>query len=88
MDNYMKTLPDEGTSSPVIQRFKGLGEMMPEQLWRTTMDPEKRSLKLVTIEDATSADRMFSVLMGDNVVPRKHFITTNAANLNSNDLDF
>lgn len=87
MDAYMAALPP-GSSPPVIQRFKGLGEMMPEQLWSTTMDPERRILKLVTIDDASSADKMFSVLMGDNVQPRKEFITTNAERLKLQDLDY
>ena len=64
------------------------GEMMPKQLWETTMDPTTRTLKLVSVEDAASADRMFSVLMGDNVQPRKEFITANAGRLSSSDLDF
>lgn len=62
------------TKQPSIQRFKGLGEMNPEQLWETTMNPETRILKKVVIEDAEEANRMFDVLMGEEVLPRKRFI--------------
>lgn len=70
-----------------IQRFKGLGEMMPVQLWDTTMNPETRTLKQVEIEDAAEADRIFTILMGDRVAPRREFIETFGSKLNLMDLD-
>ncbi|NJR76681.1 MAG: intein-containing DNA gyrase subunit B, partial [Scytonema sp. CRU_2_7] len=70
-----------------IQRFKGLGEMMPEQLWTTTMNPETRTFKQVEIEDAAEADRIFTILMGDRVAPRREFIETYGSKLNLTDLD-
>jgi DNA gyrase subunit B len=67
------------TKPPTIQRFKGLGEMNAEQLWETTMSHESRSLKKVVIEDAEEADRLFDILMGEEVAPRKKYIQTNSA---------
>lgn len=69
-----------------IQRYKGLGEMNPEQLWETTMDPERRILKMVSIEEAQEADRIFDILMGDEVQPRRKFIQTHARSVQNLDV--
>lgn len=74
-EEAMVSVGDKGVH---VQRYKGLGEMNPEQLWETTMDPDNRQLRQVTIENAASADRTFSMLMGDDVPPRREFIENNA----------
>jgi DNA gyrase subunit B len=69
-----------------IQRYKGLGEMNPEELWETTMNPEKRVLIKVTIEDAEEAEKIFDILMGKEVLPRKQFIQTYAKEVKNLDI--
>ena len=69
-----------------IQRYKGLGEMSAEQLWDTTMNPETRILKQVTVDDADEANRLFNILMGDSVEPRKQFIQAHAATVQNLDV--
>ena len=77
-EHELEPILAEFKSKPVIQRYKGLGEMNPEQLWETTMDPGSRTLLKVTLDDAMEADRIFSMLMGDDVASRREFIQTNA----------
>ncbi|MCU0516056.1 MAG: ATP-binding protein [Oscillatoria sp. Prado101] len=85
LQEHISQLP--ANANYTIQRFKGLGEMMPVQLWETTMNPETRTFKRVEIEDAAEADRIFTILMGDRVGPRREFIETYGPKLNLTDLD-
>ena len=77
-DQYISELSGENNLKVNVQRYKGLGELDPEQLWETTMDPERRTMIKVTMEDAVKADEIFTILMGDKVAPRKEFIEKNA----------
>jgi len=84
-EQVLRSLP--ANAKYTIQRFKGLGEMMPEQLWETTMNPATRVLKQITVEDAAEADRIFTILMGDAVGPRREFIEAHSGQLDLAALD-
>jgi DNA gyrase subunit B len=83
--DLLKSILTEGEKGLTLQRYKGLGEMNPEQLWETTLDPEARTLLQVKVDDLAEADDIFSKLMGDVVEPRREFIQTNALSVENLD---
>jgi DNA gyrase subunit B len=82
----LQYLLEDGKKGINIQRYKGLGEMNPEQLWQTTMHPDRRNLLKVKVEDAVESDEIFTVLMGDEVEPRRDFIQNNALEVSMLDI--
>ena len=85
-DEKNKKVAEYGKEGVTVQRYKGLGEMNPQQLWETTMDPKVRTLKQVTIEDVVQADEIFRILMGDEVEPRREFIQEHAKDVTELDI--
>ncbi len=85
-EELLRTINERGKEGIAIQRYKGLGEMNPEQLWSTTMDPERRSIIKVSIDDAVEADQVFTVLMGSNIETRRLFIEENALTVRNLDI--